>query len=897
MYVTDPTRGTIYTEITSKTQASVDFFRNRLNSRLHLEDYPVTLFSAPKSYDKRRILHGWLDAHTYAHLWLTMSEKDKDLAFLYDHFCQTVGPNSHLDSIDTGADSKILSLLNNLAVANHAPYIVVLDARDVEIEDGWLQYLQHCVEHLHPDLHIVLVSDLQFKQSISYLEIQEAVHFVGPAEIGMTFDELCEYVLSNIYDLPRRNLLSIYLCTEGWPSGVRLILQYCHVNRWPKTAHQFVRDIPHIYDFFISEIFQKQPEHIQEFLMQTSCLDHLSAPLCNYALGRTDSAEIIDYLIRHNVFLFPIDQNHMWYRYHGLFKEALMLKASTHISDQLPQLYQKYSDWYKERCQWSQALRFAYRADDETRIAALLPGAFSTFRGTSDCRNVFQLLWQKDFQRYLSEPQLCILSAMHSYYSGNIQALDQAQEKWATFSTNNDISNEEFHAVTLYMQAIHLYIAISTRAEPMEKLQKDGRALYEECASFPYLQAMMLLANGVLLEHSAPEKSLLYHRKASKIAKDLGQDVLLAYLTLRIAKIYYRMGRLEKAATICRSGMSDTISEDIEDGLMFSSIYILYAQILCELNQTRDSIRYVQKAVDLLRNETTPSIRPHVILSAAKIFISTKDYSRASLFLKISEEIFYEEQAFVYNRSMLDQIACIQADLNIRQGRIRSAQEWAEKVISRSDNLNAIPINALQILILLNLVTQQHEKIPPLLSAAFRSTPKTASMTHIIQIHILATFYYDQIGETALAAEHFLTAIYFAVDEGCRSVFNNFGPAMHDLIQKFLAKNITTDAHYIQFMRSILAEDPETASVAIRKTVLEESPLSDTPAVLPINLLTSRELAVLRLLGKGLSNKEISKELMISENTTKKHLKSIFGKLNVSNRTQALWAAQRLNLL
>jgi DNA-binding NarL/FixJ family response regulator len=57
--------------------------------------------------------------------------------------------------------------------------------------------------------------------------------------------------------------------------------------------------------------------------------------------------------------------------------------------------------------------------------------------------------------------------------------------------------------------------------------------------------------------------------------------------------------------------------------------------------------------------------------------------------------------------------------------------------------------------------------------------------------------------------------------------------------------------------------------------------------------LTERELGILRLVGKGLSNKQIGKELYISDRTVQAHLSNIFSKLGVSTRTEAVMSAVR----
>ena len=72
---------------------------------------------------------------------------------------------------------------------------------------------------------------------------------------------------------------------------------------------------------------------------------------------------------------------------------------------------------------------------------------------------------------------------------------------------------------------------------------------------------------------------------------------------------------------------------------------------------------------------------------------------------------------------------------------------------------------------------------------------------------------------------------------------------------------------------------------------------SDETRIAPLEELTEREAEILMLLGSGLSNKEIAKNVFVSENTVKYHLKNIYSKLRVSSRLQATSAARQMGLL
>lgn len=72
--------------------------------------------------------------------------------------------------------------------------------------------------------------------------------------------------------------------------------------------------------------------------------------------------------------------------------------------------------------------------------------------------------------------------------------------------------------------------------------------------------------------------------------------------------------------------------------------------------------------------------------------------------------------------------------------------------------------------------------------------------------------------------------------------------------------------------------------------------LPATPRTI-IEPLSKTQLAILRLVAEGLSNREVAARLTITEGTTKWHLNQIFGKLNVGSRTQAVAQARHLKLL
>jgi LuxR family maltose regulon positive regulatory protein len=128
-------------------------------------------------------------------------------------------------------------------------------------------------------------------------------------------------------------------------------------------------------------------------------------------------------------------------------------------------------------------------------------------------------------------------------------------------------------------------------------------------------------------------------------------------------------------------------------------------------------------------------------------------------------------------------------------------------------------------------------------------------------------------------------ALTIGEPEGYVRVFVDLGTSMTRLLQQATARGIASD--YVSQLLAVFGTE-ETESAAV--------PASPGAASL-VELLTERELEVLRLIGEGHSNQDIATALVITINTVKKHASSIYGKLGVHSRTQAVVRAQELGLL
>ena len=169
--------------------------------------------------------------------------------------------------------------------------------------------------------------------------------------------------------------------TEGWIAALQLAaLSMQGRDDIAGFIAGFAGDDRYVVDYLVEEVLQRQPDHVQAFLLQTSILDRLSGPLCDAVTGHGGGKAMLEALDRGNLFLVPLDDRRQWYRYHHLFADVLRARLLDEQPGQVPDLHRRASVWYEQNGDQSAAIRHALAAGDFERAADLVELAIPAMR-------------------------------------------------------------------------------------------------------------------------------------------------------------------------------------------------------------------------------------------------------------------------------------------------------------------------------------------------------------------------------------------------------------------------------------------------------------------------------------------------------------------------------------
>ncbi len=895
--------------------------RPRLTARLQQaqEEGALILLSAPAGYGKTTLLTDWLAESRTRVAWLTLSpEENEPVRFLSSVIAalQTICPGvgaavlPWLQSPQAVPLQPCLAALAQDLLSQEDEPTLVLDDYQVITNAALHHLITDLVGQLPLHLHLLIATRTDPPLPLARLRAQGRLVEFRAADLRFDTPEIGLFVQAALLDvLCPDDLIELESRTQGWAAGVHLAALALRDQRDPSLfVRTFTGSHRFVFDYLSSEVLAHLPSRVLSFLVQTSILEHLCGPLCEAVTGQQHGQETLALIERANLFVSPLDDVQQWYRYHPLFADVLRRRLGKTHPAQIPVLHRRASQWYEQQGWIVEAMHHALLSQDLQWVAALLK--------THGLRLLMQrgepslvLAWSDALPLALlqADAELCILQAYVLVFTNRLEEA-QARLSLAEQALQTDMPARLSHFVRVNAAILRCTMALQrgdlaysvALAMHARDLIPPGRP--ERIVPGAFLACAYLVSGDVT---PAMEQQIT---QVIAPVRALGNQILALVDLTWLARLQVLQGRLHRAMATYHE-MEELFPRPPKQPAVIGSpsYYFGVGDVLREWNRLEDAERHLLQGMEWARGTMMDAETLTLGYTAlARVYTAQGRHDEAARLLDDFAQVA-RLRAFVPH--LLARIHAERARVAWHGGDLEAALGWAEIVdlprgvghelafattdehaLFRRDEL-CYPEESTFLVLAEVRITQYrgdpaHTSLDELLLLLERlraDAEKKLRWHSVLEILVLQALAASARGKRAQAIMTLKRALRLAQPEGYIRVFGDGGAAMSTLLRQVHREGMLSD--YVSRLLAACGDGMATNS--------QPPAESHVPLVEP---LTEREREVLWLLMEGTSNRQIAQRLVLSLGTVKKYLYTIYGKLGVENRTQAVIRARALKL-
>jgi LuxR family maltose regulon positive regulatory protein len=781
-------------------------------------------------------------------------------------------------------EAVVGALINELARLEQEISIVLDDYHLIDSEPVH-EAVSFLLEHLPENVHLVVSGRRDPPLSLPKLRARDQMTEIRAADLRFTTEEATAF-LGDVMGLTlsAADVAALEEVTEGWVAALQLAaLSMRDREDTSAFVESFSGSNRHVIDFLAEEVLERQPEGVREFLLKTSVLESMTAPLCDALTSHADGQEMLERLERENLFVVPLDDERVWYRYHHLFADFLRGRLNVENPELAGELHLRASGWYENNGLIAEAIEHALSASDPELAARLIEGEARQAFSRGEVPTVLRWLEALPTEAKRRRPRLLLQHSLALALTGrpdDVEPLLKEAERAASEAT---AEGKDRRFLLGFASAVRSWCA-RLRGDAPHAVELARRALSLLPAEEGGLRTFAAVCLGDTLWTTG---DLAAAGEALAEAAEIGRSAGHVYGTLSAMTLHARVqaerGRLREAGETLRRALRFVTEQRVELLPAAGAIHIGMGALLYERNDLDEAERALKMGIELAERtrNVTDLVWGSVTLSRAKRARSDEEGA-------LETALEAERVARDYGADL--EIAIAHAWMT----RLRAARgEFAEaSAFEREYAGNAAGaawmVDQITSARLLHVRGRHEEALRLLdeLQEAAQTAGRTGGMIEILVLRALALW---ATNKKERAVNTLAGALALAEPEGYVRTFVDEGAPMGDLLSATLEARQRghLDAAgriSVSYLARLLAAVAQEATAPAADERLPES-------------LRERELEVLALIAAGESNKEIAARLFVSTSTVKTHINRLYRKLGARSRIQAIARAREMDLL
>jgi LuxR family maltose regulon positive regulatory protein len=862
----------------------------------------MSLVWAPPGYGKSTLLGSWMAGGTRPTAWLSLDGHDDTLATFVRGLVaaiQTVLPDLGKDTLallnqpEPPSPTLLATTLTDELSSLSDPLVLILDNYEEVRSPAIHDLLAEVLLRLPERPHVVVASRALPPLPLPTLRAEGQLAEIGIDDLRFSVEEARAFLNRSVGErLSERSVAFLSERTEGWPAGLRLasVLLRDRPDHGPVLdalatgSHEYIRD------YLLDEMLAGQPADVRRFLLETAVLDRFCAPLCSAVVGgisSSTSSEMLSRLVRDGVMLVGLDERGEWFRYHHLFEELLRRRLQEEVSPaDVAALHRRAAAWLAGEGSVIAAVRHLLAAGDEEEAARLVESDVHAALNREDWTRVANEVDALPPGYAQSRPALLLARAWVLHFHGRALAmaplLEQAESALAGRTLADDANARLRGELDTLWSEVRLRQG-DLRAS-LAHAQRGGEHLADEQLYARGVAAGLL---GVALHRRGRGREPLKLFRTRADLETGATAVYTARLLLIMGYCYLADAQLHLLENEAWRILA--LARDHRLPVTATWIQHVLGRVLYEWNDPERAAEQYAAVVERRDEAHFDAYRDSV-------------FGLALCYQAIGQPGRAQDEVRRLLRMMRDagrsrQLGVIQS-FEARMALLRGDTEsWGRWLDTNREMLTAEPSDGLtslesppitRVWALINLgdsasLSQAHDELA-VLKAEYAAVNDRSRLATTFALHALAC---DTRGDHATGLANLERALAIGRRGDFIRTFLDLGPPMARMVSTLISRG--RPSSYLRRLQAAFAASNQPAP--------RSGPAGDPRPETEIEPLTWREQDVLRQLGRRLTNKEIAAALDISPLTVKKHAESIYRKLHVKGRRDAISRAQALGLL